>query len=67
MTRSIVYSPQARLQLDDLYLWIAEESGFPSRAEGFISAILDYCEDLAAFPFVGRTRDYEALLAPNAP
>ena len=36
MTRSVVYSPRARQQLTDLYLWIAEQSGYPDRAEGFV-------------------------------
>lgn len=57
MTRVVVYSSQAQLHLDELYLWIADESGYPSRAEGFISAILDYCDGLAAFPFLGQSRD----------
>lgn len=57
MTRTVVYSPQAREQFDELYLWIAEQSGYPSRAEGFVTAILDYCDGLAAFPFAGNPRD----------
>ncbi|MDR6868226.1 plasmid stabilization system protein ParE [Microbacterium resistens] len=57
MTRSVVYSPRARQQLTDLYLWIAEKSGYPERAEGFVSAIFDYCDDLAGFPMIGLARD----------
>ena len=57
MTRSVVYSPRARQQLTDLYLWIAEQSGFPARAEGFVSAIFDYCDGLADFPMIGLARD----------
>lgn len=57
MTRRVTYSPRAQRQLDELYLWIAEESGFPSRAEGYVSAILDYCDGLAVFPFTGQARD----------
>ena len=53
MTRSVVYSSEARRDLDELYLWIARESGFPDRAERFVSAILDRCEGLGDFPFVG--------------
>ncbi len=44
MTRRVVYSPEARQQLTDLYSWIATQSGFPDRAEAFVSAILDYCD-----------------------
>lgn len=57
MTRAVVYSPRAQQQLSSLYLWIAEQSGFPDRAEGYVSAIFDYCEELAAFSFRGIARD----------
>ena len=57
MTRRVVYSPEARQQLTDLYSWIATQSGFPDRAEAFVSAILDYCDALGDFPMVGRARD----------
>ncbi|CAN5229247.1 hypothetical protein BH09ACT3_BH09ACT3_03650 [soil metagenome] len=57
MTRRIVYSPRARQQLTDLYLWIAEQSGFPDRAEGYVSAIFDYCGGLAEVPMIGLARD----------
>ena len=46
MTRSVVYSPRAQEQLTALYVWIAEQSGYPARAEGFVSAILDFLPDL---------------------
>lgn len=57
MTRSVVYSPRTRQQLTELYLWIAEQSGFPDRAEGYVSAIVDYCDGLVDFPMVGVARD----------
>ena len=57
MTRTVVYSPRSRQQLTDLYLWIAEESGFPSRAEGFVTAIVNHCDGLADFPMRGIARD----------
>lgn len=57
MTRRVVYSPRAQQQLTDLYLWIAEQSGFPDRAEGFVAAILTYCDGLTDFPMVGVARD----------
>jgi toxin ParE1/3/4 len=57
VTRRVVYSPRARQQLTDLYLWIAEQSGFPDRAEGYVSAIFDYCGGLAEFPMIGLARD----------
>ncbi|MGK0742017.1 type II toxin-antitoxin system RelE/ParE family toxin [Leucobacter sp. Z1108] len=57
MTRTVVYSPRARQQLTDLYLWITGQSGFPDRAEGYVSAIFDYCDELADFSFRGSARD----------
>ena len=57
MTRRVVYSPRAREHLTDLYTWIADESGFPDRAENYVTAILDYCDNLATFPFIGVVRD----------
>ena len=57
MTWRVVYSPRARQQVTDLYLWIAEQDGYPDRAEGFVSAIFDYCDELADFPFIGVARD----------
>lgn len=57
MTRTVVYSPRAREQLADLYRWIADQSGFLSRAEDYVSAIVDYCDGLADFPFIGLVRD----------
>ena len=57
MTRTVVYSPRARQKLDNLYLWIAEQSGFPERAERYVSAIFDYCDNLADFSFRGIARD----------
>ncbi|PZU48391.1 MAG: type II toxin-antitoxin system RelE/ParE family toxin [Microbacterium sp.] len=57
MTRSVVYSPRARQQLTDLYLWIAEQSGFPHRTEGYVAEIFDFCDGLAEFPLIGLARD----------
>lgn len=57
MTCRIVYSPRAREQLTDLYTWIADESGYPERAAGYVAAILDYCDGLLVFPYIGEARD----------
>ena len=57
MTRRVGYSPQAQRDLTDLYDWIAHESGFPDRAEAYVTALMDRCDALADFPMVGRARD----------
>ena len=50
-------SPRAERHLIDLYDWIAHESGFPDRAEAYVTALMDRCDALADFPMVGRARD----------
>ena len=57
MARRVVYSPQAQCHLIGLYDWNAGESGFPSRAEAYVSALMDQCDALADFPLIGRARD----------
>lgn len=57
MTRRVEFSPSAQQQLSDLYHWITDRSGFPDRSADYISAIIDFCENLANFPMVGRARD----------
>ena len=57
MTRTVVYSLRASRQLANLYEWIAVQSGFPDRAEGYVTAIFDYCDRLAEFPLAGAPRD----------
>ena len=57
MTKSVVYSPRAKQQLTDLYLWIAQQSGYPERAQRYIFAILDFCDNLPEFPMIGIARD----------
>ena len=44
MTRRVGYSPQAQRHLTDLYDWIAHESGFPERAEAYVTALMDRCD-----------------------
>ena len=43
--------------MTELYAWIAQESGFPDRAANYVTEILDFCDDLTVFPFVGIARD----------
>ena len=57
MQRIVVYAPEARMHLEELYTWIADRSGNPRRAETFVSALLDFCETLPVFPFRGVARD----------
>jgi toxin ParE1/3/4 len=57
VTRRVVYSPRAQHQLTELYVYIAEQSGFPDRAHDFTTAIIEHCDGLADAPMLGRARD----------
>ena len=55
--RNIIFRPAAEADLIDPYHSIAERSGFPARAIGYIRRIRTYCETLATFPERGTRRD----------
>lgn len=57
MTRQVTYTLQADQQLFDLFEWIVATSGYEDQAEHYVSAILDFCDDLASFPFIGVARN----------
>lgn len=56
MTHRVVFSPEARAQLVDLYRYIAREA-VPATAQTFTDAIVAYCEALRTFPLRGTRRD----------
>jgi toxin ParE1/3/4 len=56
VSRSIVVSPEAEAQLDDLYDYIAEAAS-PTTASRFLGAIVGRLESLGEFPMVGSTRE----------
>ncbi|HEY3890171.1 MAG TPA: type II toxin-antitoxin system RelE/ParE family toxin [Caulobacteraceae bacterium] len=56
MTSTIVLSPEARRQLDEIYDYIAEEAS-PAIALRFTDAILAQLEELRDFPNLGTMRD----------
>ncbi len=56
MTGRINYTPKAQQQLDALDDWIAEKAS-RDVAQRFVSAILDYVDDILVFPHAGRARD----------
>lgn len=56
MSHTIVVSPEARKQLDDLYDYIAEAASSVT-ALRFTDAILDLLEELRDFPNRGTMRD----------
>lgn len=56
-TYSVVFTPEARDQLADIYRYIADASGVPGVAAGYTEAIIACCEGLSTFPLRGRKRD----------
>ena len=55
-TYTVVFAPEAEDSLVSLHDYIAEH-GSPAAAERYTSAIVTYCESLAAFPHRGTRRD----------
>jgi toxin ParE1/3/4 len=53
---TVVFTPRAKRQLDDLYAYIADNSS-EARAEKFIGRIVDDCLSLSTFPERGNKRD----------
>ena len=53
---SVVFTPRAHAQLDDLYDYIAERSG-TTRAEKYVGALVAACRGLSTFPRRGTRRD----------
>jgi toxin ParE1/3/4 len=56
LTRRVVFSPEARNDLFELYDYIADRSG-AERALPFTERIARFCEALADFPERGTRRD----------
>jgi toxin ParE1/3/4 len=50
-------APQAEADLDDIWLYVAKESGSMEVATRLIDAITRRFFSLASFPYVGRARD----------
>jgi len=50
-------APRAELDLDDIWLHVARESGSIDIANRLIDAITDRFLTLGRFPFMGRSRD----------
>ena len=56
-TRRVILRPAAEDDLTDLYHYIAERSGYPGRAIGYIRRLRTYCDTLATFPERGQRQD----------
>jgi toxin ParE1/3/4 len=56
MAHSVVFTPEARDQLQELYRYIEKEAS-PSIAQRFTGNIIDHCAKLREFPERGVRRD----------
>jgi toxin ParE1/3/4 len=56
-------SPQARADLDEVWFYIANESGSEERATRIVAAITDKFALFARFPFIGKS--FESVNRPN--
>jgi toxin ParE1/3/4 len=56
MPYRVVFAPEASDRLEELFLYIAEQSS-PAIAQGYTDAIIATCEGLALFPYRGVARD----------
>lgn len=56
MSHTVVFSPEAAEQLEELRDFIAAAAS-PAVAAGYVEAIIDYCESLRDFPLRGHSRD----------
>jgi toxin ParE1/3/4 len=56
MTRKVVFSPEARDDLFEIYRHIADR-GAPNAALGYVTRLEARCANLAAFPLQGLARD----------
>jgi len=52
-------APQAEADLDEIWLYVAKQSGSLETASRLIDSITDRFHRLARFPFAGRARDRE--------
>jgi toxin ParE1/3/4 len=49
--------PDAIKDLEDIYDYISDKSGFPERAWGYIEKLRQQCNELKTAPFRGRQRN----------
>lgn len=56
VAHKVVFSPEARTDLRNLYLFIAERAG-DARAVTYVEQVADYCRGFSTFPDRGTRRD----------
>lgn len=52
----VYFMPDAIKDLEDIYLYIVEQSGFPERAWNYMERLKSKCQELENFPIRGQLR-----------
>ena len=55
-TYSVYFMPDAVKDLENIYEYVAEQSGFPGRAWGYMEKLKLKCQELKTFPIRGQQR-----------
>lgn len=56
-TYSVCFMPDAIRDLENIYAYISEQSGFPERAWAYMEKLKLKCQELATSPLRGRQRN----------
>lgn len=56
-TYRVYFMPDAIRDLEDIYLYIAEQSGFPDRAWNYMERLKSKCQALETLPIRGQLRN----------
>ncbi len=56
-TYRVYFMPDAINDLEDIYLYIVERSGFPDRAWNYMEKLKLKCQELETFPIRGQLRN----------
>lgn len=56
-TYRVYFMPDAIKDLEEIYLYIVEQSGFPDRAWNYMERLKSKCEELETFPIRGQLRN----------
>jgi toxin ParE1/3/4 len=56
-TYRVYFMPDAIKDLEEIYLYILEQSGFPDRAWNYMERLKSKCQELETFPIRGQLRN----------
>ena len=56
-TYRVYFMPDAINDLEEIYLYIVEQSGFPDRAWNYMEMLKSKCQELETFPIRGQLRN----------